>query len=46
MTLRQYEQRFMFQLEDEYNIWGRSIYGNWEAFVSAMHKQFKESEDG
>lgn len=45
MTLSQYEQRFMFKLEDEYNSWGRKQYGDWNAFISAMHKIYKESED-
>jgi hypothetical protein len=45
MTLSQYEQRFMIELEDIWNDSAKFKYMNWNAFISAMHKIYEESED-
>lgn len=44
MTLNEYEQRFMTELEDMWNSGANCQFLNWEAFVYSMWQRLEEKE--
>lgn len=44
MTLNQYEQRFMVELEEEWNDCARQLFLNWRSFVYARYTDYLRGE--
>lgn len=44
MTLNQYEQRFMDELEEEWNDCARQLFLNWRSFVYARYTDYMRGE--